>query len=420
MTWAPVGARRAWPWFSIALAGSLVGPGSGGCRRPASAPRPLRQRVVADVHFDPRGVSQPVRVQIPPRTRSLTVVVEGEPDALYALAALRTSDGAEHVGLAPGLDVAGAMRARYRDERVGLMPGSLHQMIRLGLCTVVYPNRPGDRLPAGPVSLRVATTAPRAPVRVTLLMPEDDGGRVLPINLIRVVGGDKGLAAGGDPGALPYVREWTRIMAGAGITLEVRREIDVPARGLGDFMALSRPEEPPDSASARLARRAGELLGPRARGALDVFVVDALPPGIGGWSLGMPGPPLAGTWYSGVVVARLDQGPALARVLAHETAHFLGLFHVEDVGVSGRRYPDPLDDTRPGAPNLMAEHGTAVTPDQAYVLSRHPLLRASPRRVRRIPRAGGPGPAPRSRRSRGRRSPRRSADGSTRESPTAR
>lgn len=371
---ARVGGGRALRWLSITAAVSMLVCGAPGCRRKAGAPGAARRRVIADVHVDDRGVSEPVRVAIPPRTRSLTVVVEGDPQALYALDALETADGVEHVALPRGIDLAGAMRARYRDERVGLMPGALRQMIRLGLFTLVYPNRPGDRLPPGPVTLRVATTAPRAPVRITLLMPEDDGGRVLPVNLIRVVAGGAGLGRGGDPEALAYVRQWKRIMAGAGIELAVRREIDVPSAGLGDFMVLSRPEEPPDSASARLAGRAGALLGPRARGALNVFVVDALPAGVGGWSLGMPGPPLAGTWYSGVVVARLDQGPVLARVLAHETAHFLGLFHVEDVGTSGARYPDPLDDTHAGVPNLMADHGTAVTADQRFVLSRYPSL----------------------------------------------
>ena len=65
--------------------------------------------------------------------------------------------------------------------------------------------------------------------------------------------------------------------------------------------------------------------------------------------------------------------PDLARVTAHEVAHFLALQHVENRGISGAIYPDPLDDTTTGADNLM-EDGTALTPGQAFALTRSALL----------------------------------------------
>lgn len=39
----------------------------------------------------------------------------------------------------------------------------------------------------------------------------------------------------------------------------------------------------------------------------------------------------------------------LARITAHEAGHVLALQHVQNRGISGRTYPDPLDDTTPGA-----------------------------------------------------------------------
>ena len=82
---------------------------------------------------------------------------------------------------------------------------------------------------------------------------------------------------------------------------------------------------------------------------------------------------MRGSYYFGVLV-RGDFGAAeLARVVAHEASHFLALQHLENRGVSGMTYPDPLDDTTPGANNLM-EGGTLLTPGQAFALSRSALL----------------------------------------------
>ncbi len=104
-----------------------------------------------------------------------------------------------------------------------------------------------------------------------------------------------------------------------------------------------------------------------------MFIVESLPAGIGGLALGTPGPPVRGSYYFGVIVRGGTQWAQIARVTAHEAAHFLALQHVQNVGVSGTRYPDPLDDTAPGMPNLM-ESGTQLTAGQAFALSRSSLL----------------------------------------------
>lgn len=61
------------------------------------------------------------------------------------------------------------------------------------------------------------------------------------------------------------------------------------------------------------------------------------------------------------------------RVVRGCSGHFLALQHVQNRGISGRTYPDPLDDTTPGADNLM-KGGTLLTPHQAFALSRSALL----------------------------------------------
>ena len=67
-------------------------------------------------------------------------------------------------------------------------------------------------------------------------------------------------------------------------------------------------------------------------------------------------------------------GAISGRVVAHEVCHFLGLQHVQNVGISGTVYPDPLDDTVSGEDNLM-QFGTALTAGQAFVLQKSPILR---------------------------------------------
>lgn len=322
---------------------------------------PARRLTVGDVDFDARGVSQVVRVLVPPATRSLTVVVRGAMDAYYALASLETADGIEHVGLPRGLDVGAAMRESYEVDKVGLMPGGLRQSVRLGLFTQVFPDRPGRALPAGEVALRVATSAPGTPVELEVLMPEEDGARRLPLQLFRV-------GEGLDPAVVASLEE---ALAAGGVDVEIGQPIFLPASSLSAMTEASQPQEPPTSASSQLALLGGSLA---AGDALAIYVVDALPGGVAGWSLGTPGPPLPDTVYSGVVVAQSGDAREVGRVLAHEIAHYLGLTHVEDVARSGARHPDALDDTTPGGGNLM-ERGRTLTRDQAWVLSRSALLR---------------------------------------------
>jgi hypothetical protein len=341
-----------------------------GCGDDAAAPDAGVERdvVVAGIGFADDGRSAEVAFEVPPGTRSITLVVRGDQAALYALAALTTSDGIERVGLPPELDLPAELARMYHDEQVGQLPGAMLQSIRLGLFTHVYPNRPGDPLPAGRTTVRLATSQPADAVELRVLMPADDGAARLPLNIFAVSNSEAYWPD--EPARVPWLAQAETILFAGGVVLDVKRVINLPDTGLSVMTEVHEPQEPPSSMSAELAAIAAGLVD---NGALDVFVVDRLPAGIGGWSLGTPGPPLAGTYYSGVVVAN-GAATAVGRVAAHEIAHFLGLQHVVNRGVSGALYPDQLDDTEPGQGNLM-DDGVALSEGQAFVLRRSALLR---------------------------------------------
>jgi hypothetical protein len=309
------------------------------------------------------GRSAPVPFEVPPDTRSIAITVEGDPAALYALAELTFADGVDLVALPDGAP-GPAMQASYRDEQIGQMPGDLYQSIRLGTFSHVHPNAPAFAVVPGPASLRVASDT-AGPVAVRVVMVEDDGGASLVLNVIVV---SDTLAIG----EAAFVGEVRSYLVTAGIDTQLGTVVTLPGTALENITDLNEPQEPPTSQSAQLPGLVADQLA--GAPGVDVFVVESLPAGIAGLSLGTPGPFERGGYYFGVVIEPTGAGAISGRVVAHEVCHFLGLQHVQNVGISGTIYPDPLDDTVNGADNLM-QFGTMLTPDQGFVLLKSPILR---------------------------------------------
>lgn len=141
---------------------------------------------------------------------------------------------------------------------------------------------------------------------------------------------------------------------------------------------------------------------PAARdGAVNIFLVDSIVSpffgGILGESAGIPGIPIRGTPGSGLAVTMADFPSGLdviAATIAHETGHWLGLFHPTEIG--GFDF-DPLPDTPecptlnffnysqcPDSTNLMFPIEVplaglpALTPNQQFVVLRNPVVSQPP------------------------------------------
>lgn len=314
-----------------------------------------------DASVDATGLSEEIVFEIQDATRSITIVVEGAPDALYALGAFELGDGVDRVQL-PGGAPGAAMQTSYEQEQIGQMPGALFQTIRLGTFAHVYPYRPDQTVIAGSGRVRVASDR-AGPVTVTIVMPEDDGASVLPLNLYLV---SDTLA---DPNVPEFQTELARVFAQSNVIVTISGVERLTGTTLERITDFNEPQESPTSQSAMMPA----LVADRVRPGLDVFFVEGLPAGVGGLSLGTPGPPIRGSYYFGVIVRGGLPALEMARITAHEVAHFLALQHVQNRGISGMTYPDPLDDTTPGVDNLM-EDGTVLTVGQSFALSRSALL----------------------------------------------
>ena len=359
------GAR--WSWYAyrvrtllVAVLALLGACGDDSGASPDAGP-PARDLLLATT-VRTGGLSDEVAFDVPEGTRSLTVVVTGAPTALYALGALRMPDGIDQVMLPAG-DPGPTMASSYNVEQIGQMPGMLFQSIRLGTFTQIYPYRPGQTVTAGRASLRVASDTP-GPVEVRVLLAPDDGARTLHLNVIVV----SDVVTVAQPPT--FLDELQALFTPAGIDVVVDQVLPLAGTAFENITESTEPQEAPSSMSAMLpALVADRLTGP----AFDLFIVESLPAGIGGLSLGTPGPPVRGGYYFGVLVRPSANDSQLARVIAHEVCHFLALQHVQNRGASGQIYPDPLDDTAPGQNNLM-ESGTRLTADQAFALTRSWLL----------------------------------------------
>ncbi|TNF35238.1 MAG: hypothetical protein EP329_06400 [Deltaproteobacteria bacterium] len=124
--------------------------------------------------------------------------------------------------------------------------------------------------------------------------------------------------------------------------------------------------------------------------AVNLFFVDEISAGqfggagvILGVAGGIPGPPLvAGSWRSGVAISvqEVEGAPAgIDTTVAHETGHFLGLFHTseQDFGF-GAQIHDPLPDTPQNDETYLMFYtgaGDTLSEWQGRVMRSNPVIR---------------------------------------------
>jgi hypothetical protein len=239
--------------------------------------------------------------------------------------------------------------------------------VRRGTFSFVYPYAPGQAEPAGVIEVRIVADRP-GPLRVTALAARGQAS-VLHLNLITVTAGREP-APGDRAWRSAVVQQARHLLAQAKIQLAVDAELSLTACPLARIAQVADQWETPRGEPARLARLGGE----RARnGSLNVYLVEDLPTGVEGLTLGLPGPVSPSSDYFGVIV-RHTRAELAGKTMAHEVAHYLGLRHLRTVNPDGTVVLDPIDDTSPGHDNLM-ENGTRLTPGQIEVLRRSPLLR---------------------------------------------
>jgi hypothetical protein len=337
------------------------------------------QHTVRDLSLNELGLSEPIVIEVPRDARSLTVVVVGDSRQLYALASLRTADGIEHIGWDEKESPARTLNNFFRREHICHFPGRLRQCPRLGTFTLVYPNRPEQKLPPGPTSLRVASEKPGG-ARLHVLFSGPNKTHHLHLNFITV----SRRAAPFDTKHL--AGKIQEIFEPAGIQIVVDHEIALNEPPYSELIKLvepkqrpsgapTDPEETPDGDPARLALLGHQRLP--VSNALNVYLVDSFGGrGIKALSLGTPGPPLPSSYYFGVFVERSLNYEVMARLTAHEIAHFLGLDHPTRWSASDISYRDGLVPSAEVVTNLMGS-GAELNEAQIFVMTRSPLL--SPR-----------------------------------------
>lgn len=260
---------------------------------------------------------------------------------------------------------------------------------------ILMPVSPDHDITAGAWSVNVWVAAGKAPVDVSCSAVYRTGSvaesGTIDINAVFVGAGLTADDAKGSESFATMLEELGSIWAGGGLS--------VGSVSYSDFDGNASKFSILDSSSSEL----GQLFETGEDGpALNVFFVEEITASDGATIVGLSaGPPgaatIGGTSKSGMAITSLDleESPAyVAQILAHEGAHFLGLFHTSEKDGSAH---DPLSDTQQctsdsnsdgviapsecegaGGDNLMfwapPETATALSADQSWVLRRNPAV----------------------------------------------
>jgi hypothetical protein len=353
------------------------------------------------VPVDGAGYTAPVSFEVPPDTQAVLVTVTGAEDTRYIVSEL--------------VDASGQMLRSAWANNLGLGEDSMRVFAGQQSHGAMVPNStvdtPKGPLPAGTWSVRAyghdGTRPASGTVDVRVFLKR---GKEKPphghLDVHLHFAGKKGLdaqSAPTDPLFQRALEEFRRLFATADI--DVAFTYEQAPDGFDEVDFGENPEVPD---VFELYRQTPETAG------MHLFVVDSLGdsmPGVGGLSGGIPGNPVGGTKNSGVVarwsttpeenigpgfteknratlLRQLEQNgstspEAIAAMngvmMAHETAHFLGLFHTAETkvdkhdGLDGTEAGDAANVMRPNTPNPKVLTPT-FTEEQGEKLRQSPLV----------------------------------------------
>jgi hypothetical protein len=320
------------------------------------------------VAFGADGRSDELSFDVPAGARSVTILVEGDPAAMYALGSLRLADGVEHVE---------PIAVATLRERNGSFEGTGAEMQfpRPGTFVFQYPTLATQALPPGEATLRVVSDG-SAPARVRIYAPTGSG-TVLHVALVSF---SPAFPLDVEPAVIEDVRA---IYEPAGISIVVDERVSGPTRAPIVFGPL--PPAPGD-AGGELVRAAQALLDGDA---FPIVFTEHADDAVLGSSRGVPCPPVPENDEHAIIIDATvdslgaDDRALMARIIAHELGHALGLPHLDGVNTDGTSWVDAFDDTEGLGDTIMGSAlrggpippaSFRISPQQVFALTRSALL----------------------------------------------